>query len=88
MTWDGKDRRREERSSEDNAHDTLIRIDTNLSNFMKRYEDHLLAHKEDMEKIDKNIKEVEKRTLRLEKWIWMAAGAITVLEIILKINEK
>lgn len=58
-------------------HDLLTRIDANLSNFMKRFEDHVAEDKNHFDRLHPKIS-------RLEKFFWMAMGAMTVLELIIK----
>lgn len=67
----------QERRREDRDHDTLTRIDENLSNFMRRFADHTEDDKEKFGKLDT-------RTERLEKWIYIGLGAIGLLEFLLK----
>lgn len=45
--WNGENRRNNDR----NQHDTLIRIDVNLSNFMKRFDEHVKNDKEDFDRL-------------------------------------
>lgn len=79
--WDGKDRRHEERNESDDSHDLVVRIDTNLSNFMKRFEEHTKDDKESFDKIDA-------RTSRLEKFFYGVVGAFFLFEVIMKLNGK
>lgn len=78
MTWDGKERRRSERPDSQEAHDTLIRIDANLSNFMKRFEEHAEDDKT-------NFDNLYKRTGTLQKYLWMAFGALAAVELAVKV---
>lgn len=81
--YNGKDRR-----SRDRDHDTLTRIDENLSNFMRRFSDHINDDKNGFSKLeaaDKDIKEkIDVRLSRVERWIWMGLGGLAVLEFILR----
>lgn len=71
--WDGDERRKFDRTD----HDVLTRIDVNLSNFMKRFDEHVL---EDNGHFDR----LYKKTSATNKYIWMAMGGMTVIIFILE----
>ena len=73
MTWDGEERRRREvRKNRDDAedHDVLTRIDENLKNFMKQFENHLMDDKLQFDLINKD-------TADIKKYLWMGLGIIS-----------
>lgn len=47
--WDGKDRRRDPIRGDD--HDLLTKIDANLSNFMRRFDDHTAEDSKSFDKL-------------------------------------
>lgn len=65
--WDG-----EERRSEDRSHDLLIRVDTNLSNFMQRFEEHTEMDQKHFERIYPAISD-------LKSFMWKWTGAIAAI---------
>ena len=68
MEWDGGERRMNNRD-----HDLLTKIDANLSNFMRRFDDHIRDDHEQFETIKK----------KTDKSAWLIAigiGIITALE--------
>lgn len=71
--YSGEERRKTERD-----HDVLTRIDANLSNFMKRFEDHTQEDKNGFGRLDD-------RTARLERFMWGAIGIIAFVEFLSKI---
>lgn len=72
--WDGNERRRISRE-----HDLLIRMDQNLSNHMKRVEEHFDDDKESFSKINENVEKLGIRTGRLENLWARIAGGLAVL---------
>lgn len=73
-TWDGKERRNGSRED----HDLLTRIDVNLTNFMNKFDKHVIEDKEGFMEHDKRIK-------NLEKVFWCGVGVLFVLEIVIKV---
>ncbi len=88
MEWEGKDRRRSERPESQDMHDTLIRIDANLSNFMKRFEDHSEEDSENFEKTDKRIEKITEVQEDLRKYVWIGIGGLAVLQFIIIFLKK
>lgn len=72
--YDGEDRRKQERDD----HDMLTRIDANLSNFMSRFDAHTKSD-------DEHLNRLYAKTGNLEKRVWMATGAIIVIEIVVRL---
>lgn len=71
MVWDGIEKR-------DHAnHDLLIEIHTDLKNFMKRFDEHIIEDTQTFEKMDKRLS-------ILEKFYWMILGIIVIMELIFK----
>ena len=66
--WDGRERRGENRD-----HDLLTKIDTNLSNFMSRFEEH---KKDDEEHFNR----LYVGQAFLKKYLYMGLGVIAALE--------
>lgn len=60
----------------DRDHDLLTKIDANLTNFMKRFDEHATEDRSNFEKHDVRI-------TRLEKYGAMAVGALAILQYIL-----
>jgi len=80
MTWQGDNRRKEERPNGGKDHDLLIRIDQNLSNFMIRFNDHV-------EDDQSNFETLYKRTGNLQKFMWLLLGALSILEVAIRFME-
>ena len=77
MNYEGMERR----SDRKHEHDLLIRIDTNLTNFLERFEKH--------ERTDEAIFiGFGKRLGLLEKALWTLIGALTLVAFVLKIMNK
>ena len=72
-SWDGKTERR----NGGDHHDLLIRIDTNLNNFIKRFDDH---EKEDDSKFEK----MDRKVSIMERGFYAVGGVIIFIEIIYK----
>lgn len=86
MVWDGIDRRHDDSRSGD--HDVLTRIDANLSNFMRRFDDHTQDDIKNFTKIDVKANVIEERIGRLEKALWVAVGGATIIFGVLKLVVK
>ena len=71
--WDGKNRR----INGGRDHDVLIRIDANLENFIRRFDEHEIKDMQDFGK-------VEKRLSTLERAYWVAIGVLIVVQLIIK----
>lgn len=72
--WEGEERRDKERD-----HDVLTRIDANLSNFMRRFDDHV---EDDMGKFKRLTDDVSE----LKKYLFMGLGIIAFVVFIVKIK--
>ena len=72
-SWDGKERR----NGSQMDHDLLTKIDVNLSNFLKQFEQHIVDDKNGFVEHDKRIK-------NLEKVFWCGVGVLFVLEVFFK----
>lgn len=79
--WEGTDRRKNDHRED---HDVLTRIDVNLSNFMRRFEDHTKEDIECFKTEDAKLEKISGRLWTVEKWMWVAIGGFSVLEFILK----
>lgn len=73
MTWDGVNKRNDDKQD----HDLLIRIDQNLENLIKIFHEHVL-------KDEDSFKKLEERANRLEKALWIAIGIILAVNFIIK----
>ena len=73
MTWDGKTERRKEDSG---MRDLLIRIDEKVSNLIDNYSKH-----EEEDKI--RFGRIETKQESHSKFIWIAVGGISVLQVVL-----
>jgi len=73
MSWDGTERRKTDCLD----HDLLIRIDTNLTNFMDKFIAHVLEDKTAFINQDNRIKNIE-------RVVWAAAGLLFAVELILR----
>lgn len=80
MVWEGDERRQKPRPSGCDDHDLLTRIDVNLSNFMKRFDQH-----EELD--DKRFDGLFKRTSGLQKFMWLLMGAFILLELVVGIGK-
>lgn len=74
--WKGEERRDNERD-----HDVLTRIDANLSNFMKRFEEHAADD-------EKNFQNLFDRMGKIERIVWMAIGGGTLLVGVMRFVVK
>jgi len=74
--WDGKERRHGSSMSADD-HDLLVKIHTNLDNFMTKFDDHEV---QDDKKFDKH----DGRLTILERGLWIGIGSFAVIQIALK----
>lgn len=75
--WNGDERRKEGRPYSNESHDMLIRIDQNLSNFMKRFDEHVI---DDNKHFDRLYSIVGKN-----RWyIAMGLGGVLAFEIAIK----
>jgi hypothetical protein len=70
--WNG-----EERRSSNKDHDLLTKIDANIENFMRRFDDHL---EEDKEK----FAELTKGQAKIQWYIAVGCGIIITLKFLLK----
>lgn len=74
--WDGIERRTKTSMAQDD-HDLLVKIHTNLDNFISKFEDHEIS---DEKKFDKH----DSRLTLVERGLWIGIGSIAVIQIILK----
>ena len=75
MAWDGDERRRKGRPNGNGDHDVLIRIDANLSNFMKRFDSHEVLD-------DRRFDGLFKRTAGLQRFMWLLMGAFAIIQFL------
>ena len=68
------ERRDEMRSQSVTDHDMLTRIDANLSNFMRRFDDHAQSDEENFERLYRKVG-------FLQKALWIATGAVAGVEL-------
>lgn len=85
--WDGKDRRKDN-ARHNNDHDVLTRIDANLSNFMRRFDDHAAEDVNNFTGINNKADKIEDRLSKVEKVMWTAIGGGALLAGILKFVVK
>lgn len=71
MNWDGDERRTNGKKD----HDLLIKIDSNLTNFIHNFDNHIKADEESFKSQDGRIKS-------LEKAYWMGVGIIVIVEFV------
>jgi hypothetical protein len=69
-----------DRRSEDRNHDTLIRIDANLSNFMKRFDEHSQDDKDVAAKVDKRLEKLDEGQDFLKRYLWIGMGVLAAVE--------
>lgn len=72
--WNEEERRQKERDD----HDLLTKIDVNLSNFMRRFDEHSESDKEHFDRI-------YRKTSNLQKFLYMAMGAFAAVETYFKV---
>ena len=77
-SYNGPDRRNGK--SED--HDLLIKIDTNLSNFMKSFDNHTIEDDMKFKITNENLKDANKKIEFLNNRYWMVVGALLLIEVI------
>lgn len=81
MTWDGRERRKKPRVDGEGDHDLLIRIDANLSNFMRRFEDH---ERDD----NRRFTEIFLEQNALKKFAWLLTGAFILSQVLITLFGK
>lgn len=67
--------------SKDHDHDLLIRIDSNLNNFMLKFAEHVIEDKT-------NFDYVTKKMFNFERILWIGLGVFIAVEFGIKIAEK
>lgn len=81
-----------DKDREQESHDAIIRMDANLTNFLLRFDEHV---KEERSRSEQHAQEdaahferLYKRTARLDKFLWMAMGAVAVFEFVIRYIKK
>lgn len=80
MIWDGEERR----NGKSTDHDLLTRIDVNLSNFIKAFDNHIIDDDIRFNDLKEQLKENNKNIQFLNNRYWMIIGALILVEIILR----
>lgn len=75
--WEGKDRR-----MTTNDHDVLTRIDANLSNHMRRFDNHATEFSAHILKDAADFKEMNLKMDNINRFIWMSLGAAVVIQFL------